>query len=291
MDKLSAQYVGDYVKDYAGHGFAALSVRTSARASAISTWIVGKWEWRIGQTTLLADFQARRGYDPTPFLPVLTGRIVESSEASDRFLWDFRRTIADLLAENHYGLATQYFNKLGVGLYAEAVGPFINTTADALLSKGQVDIPMGEFWVPPIGRKDTYYHCTDLWEAASAAHIYGKKIAAAEAFTTDVTAPVWASPYYMKPIGDRALSYGINRFVLSTADHQPFVDDAPQTRYNPGLLWPALSRGTTPGRNSRWPSIPIWRDPRTCCSRGSLWATSLTFTVRVRPPPSSSGNR
>ena len=73
--------------------------------------------------------------------------------------------------------ATQYLNKFGVGLYAQAVGPFINTTADALLSKGQVTSPMGEFWVPPIGRKDTYYHCTDLWEAASAAHIYGKKIA------------------------------------------------------------------------------------------------------------------
>ena len=46
---------------------------------------------------------------------------------------------------------------------------------------------MAEFWVPPVGRKDMYYHCTDFWEAASAAHIYGKKIAAAESFTTDVS--------------------------------------------------------------------------------------------------------
>ena len=230
VDKLSAKYVGDYVKDYAGNFSSAVGPNfgKSFRYFHMDSWEVGVENWT---DTVLADFKARRGYDPTPFLPVLTGRIVDSSEASDRFLWDYRRTLADLLAYNHFGLANKYFNKLGVGLYAEAVGPFLNTTADALLSKGQVDIPMGEFWVPPVGRKDTYYHCTDLWEASSAAHIYGKRIAAAEAFSTDVSAPVWASPYYMKPIADRALSYGINRFVLSTAVLEPFVDDA----HRPGL--------------------------------------------------------
>jgi hypothetical protein len=230
VDKLSAQYVGDYVKDYADMFSSAVGPNfgKSFRYFHMDSWEAGVENWT---DTVLADFQVRRGYDPTPYLPVLTGRIVESAEASDRFLWDYRRTLADLLAENHYGLATQYFNKLGVGLYAEAVGPFLNTTADALLSKGQLDIPMGEFWTPPLGRKDTYYHCTDIWEAASAAHIYGKKIASAEAFSTDVSAPVWASPYYLKPVGDRALSYGVNRFVLSTAVLEPFVDEA----HKPGL--------------------------------------------------------
>jgi hypothetical protein len=230
VDKLSAQYVGDYVKDYADMFSRAVGPNfgKSFRYFHMDSWEAGVENWT---DTVLADFQARRGYDPTPYLPILTGRIVESAEASDRFLWDYRRTLADLLAENHYGLATKYFNKLGMGLYAEAVGPFLNTTADALLSKGQLDIPMGEFWTPPIGRKDTYYHCTDIWEAASAAHIYGKKIASAEAFSTDVTAPVWASPYYLKPVGDRALSYGVNRFVLSTAVLEPFVDDA----HRPGI--------------------------------------------------------
>ncbi len=245
VDKLSAKYVGDYVKDYAGKFSSAAGpdFGKSFRYFHMDSWEVGVENWT---DTMLADFQARRGYDPTPFLPVLAGRIVESSAASDAFLWDYRRTLADLLAENHYGLATRYFNKLGLGLYAEAVGPFINTTADTLLSKGQVDIPMGEFWVPPVGRKDVYYHCTDLWEASSAAHIYGKKIAAAEAFSTDVSAPVWASPVYMKPIADRALSYGINRFVLSTAVLEPFTDDA----HRPGLT--LNSYGQHYSRNNTW---------------------------------------
>ena len=230
VDKLSAQHVRDYFRTYVDmvSSAAGPNFGKTFRNFLMDSWEVGVENWT---DNMIPEFQARHGYDPTPFLPVLTGRIVESSEASDRFLWDFRRTIADLLAENHYGVATQYLNKYGVGLYAQAVGPFINTTADALLSKGQVTFPMGEFWVPPIGRKDAYYHCTDLWEAASAAHIYGKKLASAESFTTGTTAPVWASPYYMKPIGDRAMSYGINRFVISSADHQPFVDD----HHKPGM--------------------------------------------------------
>jgi len=230
VDKLSAKYVGAYMKDYADQLSDAVGPNfgKSFRYFHMDSWEAGVENWT---DTVLADFQARRGYDPTPFLPVLTGRIVESSQASDRFLWDYRRTLADLLAHNHYELSKNYINKLGLGLYAEAIGPFTNTTADALLSKGQLDIPMGEFWTPRIGLKDTYYHCTDIWEASSAAHIYGKKIAAAEAFSTDVTAPVWASPYYLKPVGDRALSYGINQFVISTAVLEPYVDDS----HRPGL--------------------------------------------------------
>ena len=40
---------------------------------------------------------------PRPWMPVLSGAVVESAAASDRFLWDFRKTIADLIADEHYG--------------------------------------------------------------------------------------------------------------------------------------------------------------------------------------------
>ncbi len=230
VDKLSAQHVGDYFKTYVDlvSSAAGPNFGKSFRNFLMDSWEVGVENWT---DNMIEEFTRRRGYDPTPYLPVLTGRIVQSSEASDQFLWDFRRTIADLLAENHYGLATQYLKQFGIGLYAQAEGPYSPTTADSILNKGQVTYPMGEFWVPKPGHQDTYYHCTDLWEAASTAHVYGKPIASAESFTTGATAPIFASPYYMKPIGDRAMSYGINRFVLSSADHQPFVDD----RHKPGM--------------------------------------------------------
>src|SRR3546814_4669329 len=45
--------------------------------------------------TLPADFARRNGYDILPYLPALTGRIVGDRETSDRFLFDFRRTLAE----------------------------------------------------------------------------------------------------------------------------------------------------------------------------------------------------
>lgn len=47
------------------------------------------------------EFQRRRGYSLLPWMPVLTGQIVKSTEASEQFLWDWRKTISELIAENH----------------------------------------------------------------------------------------------------------------------------------------------------------------------------------------------
>jgi hypothetical protein len=57
---------------------------------------VGQGNWT---NEMMAEFKRRRGYDMTPWLPTLVGHVVESAEASDRFLWDFRKTIAEMTAE------------------------------------------------------------------------------------------------------------------------------------------------------------------------------------------------
>ena len=82
----------------------------SFRYLLMDSWEAGHANWT---EDMAKEFRARRGYDPTPYLPVLTGRVVESADVSDRFLWDFRRTIADLLAENHYAGATEYLRLFG----------------------------------------------------------------------------------------------------------------------------------------------------------------------------------
>ncbi len=64
------------------------------------SWEAGYQNWT---DDMIAQFKKLRGYDPIPWMPVLVGRVVESAEASDRFLWDFRKTIADLTANEHYG--------------------------------------------------------------------------------------------------------------------------------------------------------------------------------------------
>ena len=85
----------------------------------LDSWEAGS---RTGPTTCSRQFRARRGYDPTPFLPALTGRVVESAESSDRFLWDFRRTLADMFAENHYAHGEGVLPRDGLRTYSEAAG-------------------------------------------------------------------------------------------------------------------------------------------------------------------------
>jgi hypothetical protein len=135
---------------------------------------------------------------------------------TERFLWDYRRTIADLIAENHYGLLKELCNKNGLLLTAEAPGIGMPTIADALQCKGRTDVPMGEFWV------NKHDDNGDTREAASGAHLYGKTVAAAESFTATPENAKWTNdPYSLKAQGDEQFCAGINRFVFHRYAHQP----------------------------------------------------------------------
>lgn len=63
------------------------------------SWEAGSQNWT---DDIIAQFRKRRGYDPLPWT-ALGGQVVESAQASDRFLWDSRKTIGDLIADGHYG--------------------------------------------------------------------------------------------------------------------------------------------------------------------------------------------
>ena len=117
-------------------------------------------------------------------------------------------------------------DKQGLGLYAEAMGIYMPTTGDGQLNKGQVTIPMGEFWTPMPDQLDIPTREADVREATSAAHIYGKPIVATESFTSNPTTLGWAqTPFYLKQLADQNFARGVNRIVFHTSDHQPFVDD------------------------------------------------------------------
>ena len=216
----------------------------SFRNYLLDSWEAGNANWT---ERMEEEFRARRGYSLVPFLPALTGRVVGSAARSDAFLWDFRRTLGEMLAENHFKVFTAAIQPAGLSLYAEAMGTDLPTTGDGLLNKGQVTVPMGEFWTPAPGEHDLPTHVADIREAASAAHIYGKPIAAAESFTTTIGMPGWGqSPFYLKPLADETFARGINRIVIHTSDHQPFVDDA----HKPGLTLGPFGQNFT--RNITW---------------------------------------
>jgi hypothetical protein len=202
----------------------------------MDSWEAGCQNWT---PKFREDFQKRRGYDPLPWLVSVTGRYIESPEKTERFLFDFRRTIADLIAENHYGYMREMLHKNGLKLTAEAVGIGMPTIADELQCKGQTDIPMGEFWV---GRHDDN---GDAREAASAAHIYGKTIAATESFTATPQFAQWKyDPAMLKNQGDEMFCAGVNRFVFHRYAHQPWLDRKPGMTMGP---W-----GTNFERTNTW---------------------------------------
>jgi hypothetical protein len=161
--------------------------------------------------------------------------VVESAEVSDRFLWDFRRTLDDLFAENHFGTMAEMARQRGLGIYGEAAGVSLEIPEDTLLNKSKVDIPMGEFWVHALHPELMYYQ--DVRGAASASHVYGKKLVATESFTGGG----YEAPYTLKKVGDYWFAQGVNRIVFHTSAHQP-LDTKPGntmvgTHINRNITW------------------------------------------------------
>ncbi len=209
----------------------------------MDSWEAGQQNWT---PRFVREFARRRGYDPMRFLPAMAGKVVGSSDQSDRFLEDVRRTLGDLVAENHYGAFRDRLHADGLGLYAESIGIGQPMFADGLQVRGMPDIPMGEFWVK---RKDLD-RTPDCKLTSSAAHIYGKSIAAAEAFTAAPDKPAYGmTPYAMKALGDLHFATGINRFVIHEYAHQPSDDRKPGftlgpfgTQFNRQITWWEESR-------------------------------------------------
>ena len=249
-DKMDAAAVRAHLDGYLAPVMRELGPLVGAKGLRFLT--TDSWEAGIQNWTgsMIADFKRLRGYDPVPWFPVLAGRVVESSESSDRFLWDYRRTIADLIAANHYGTITAFARENGLGYYGEAVGVSWPTIADGMQAKSYTDIPMGEFWAIPFGEKPAAYNGlpsnefpADIMETASTAHVYGRPLVAAESLTSSL-AQYTATPWNLKWVVDKYLAMGVNRIVLHTSPHQPGAD------HKPGLSLGPFSQVFT--RNETW---------------------------------------
>lgn len=107
--------------------------------------------WECGAQTWTRDFPAefkdRRGYDCMKWLLAVTGRIIDSADVTDRFLWDFRRTIGDLYAENYFKVFRDYCHANNMIIEGEVPGIGIPAVADGLQCLALMDVPQGEFWI------------------------------------------------------------------------------------------------------------------------------------------------
>jgi hypothetical protein len=203
------------------------------------SWEVEAVNWT---PTLRAEFLKRRGYDLLPFMPVMAGRIVNSREASDRFLADYRKTLGDLAIDNHYRLFRDNAHKHGLEIHPESGGPHA-VPIDAQRCLGWDDVPMSEFWswswTHRIGDANRYF----VKQPASAAHTYGHRITQDEGFTT--IGPHWQSRIWnnLKPSFDKALCEGMNRLVWHAFVCSPTNMGVPGqqyfagTHFNPNVTW------------------------------------------------------
>lgn len=216
-DKLSAAAATVQWRNYVGRLLEQVRTVPGARLAGINVDSNehGSQNWT---TDFAAQFQRRRGYDPLPFLPAMLGRVLGSRERTDAFLFDVRRTIADLMSDAYFGTLRDLCHAEGMTLMAQAPGIATCLPSDNIQAKGRTDIPMGEFWM---SQPDGTLDCK---ETSSAAHVYGLPVAAAESFTGSRAE---VHPASLKPFADAALGHGINRFVVLAYVHQPRDDRLP----------------------------------------------------------------
>ena len=238
VDKLNRTYVKNYMNGYLDSYKQTVGAdymgKRGIRYVINDSWEAGSQNWT---DDMIAQFKKLRGYDPLPWMPVLAGQVVESAEASDRFLWDFRKTIGDLIADEHYGQLEATLHEWGMGHYGESHEGGRAFVADGMEVKKFNEVPMSAMWTQRPGvNKEQYDYNADDRESASVAHIYGQNLAAAESMTAAEAPWAW-SPATLKPTADQELLNGINRFVIHESAHQPLVGKAPGMTLGPFGQW------------------------------------------------------
>jgi hypothetical protein len=183
----------------------------------VDSWECGSQNW---SATFPSEFKKRRGYDLFPYLLAMTGTPVQDAITSEKFLHDVRQTIAELINDTFYGTLRVAAKEKGCSFSAESVAPTM--VSDGMLHYNMVDLPMGEFWM----NSPTHDKPNDMLDAISAAHIYGKNIIQAEAFTS-IRMNWGEHPGNLKAIGDRNFALGINKMVLHVFAHNPWMNRKP----------------------------------------------------------------
>lgn len=245
----------------------------------MDSWEMGAQNWT---PAFREEFKRLRGYDLYPYLPAISGRIVGSRELSERFLWDLRQTAQDLLLKNHALHLKELGRRNGFGLSIE---PYDMTPCADMSLGGIADVPMCEFWM--YGFNTSF----SVLEAASIAHTNGKKVVAAESFTSGDEEHWLAYPTTMKALGDWAFTAGVNRFVFHRSQHQPWLNRLPGMTMGPyGVHWERTQ--------TWWDMAPAYHTYLSRCQfmlRQGLPVADVCFLVPegspqvFRPPTSAVG--
>ena len=234
IDKMSEELIRFHFEQFIGEFLSRIPEenRSAFKYVIADSYEMGSQNWT---DTFQIDFKEKYGYDPKPFLPTYTGRVIESVEASERFLWDMRRLVADQVAYEYVRGLKKISNENNLQLWLENYGHW-GFPSEFLMYGGQSDLVSGEFW------NEGTLGDIECKSASSAAHIYGKPRVSAEAFTAANRSYV-RHPAMLKKRGDWSYTEGINHFVLHLYIHQPDDNRVPgvnawfSTEFNRHNTW------------------------------------------------------
>ena len=202
------------------------------------SWECGGMNW---SDNFASDFEAINGYDLISYLPIVGGYVVDDMDTTSAFLADFRKTVGWAVANNHYKRFAKYAHNHGMGIQPESAGPHAGPF-DGVRNYSFSDIVMGEFWAPSPHRPKPSSRFF-MKQASSSAHIYGRKIVAAESFTT--IGPHWNDEIWhdQKSSFDHEICAGLNRVYFHTFTCSPKEMGLPGQEYfagthvNPQVTW------------------------------------------------------
>ena len=270
VDKLS----GESLDNFLDGGLNPL-LDMVGQNSSLSTVLVDSYETGYNNWTpkLLEEFRIRRGYDALRFLPALAGYVVVDEKTTLGFLFDFRRTLAELWAKNYSGHFANRLKERKLGL---AIEPYGNGNFDPFSYAKPASLIMGEYWVGDTQINPSVKH------ASSVAHVYGHSLVGAEALTATPSQAGWRNqPRQWKPFADHAMTLGINRIIYHRFAHQPWVNDV-----LPGMTMGPWGSHVDRG-NTIWPYMPAWNEYLSRCQfmlqSGKFVGDVLVFTGEDSP--------
>ncbi|MGI4736606.1 MAG: glycosyl hydrolase [Janthinobacterium lividum] len=249
----------------------------------IDSYEVGMQNWTAN---FPQEFRQRRGYDLLPHLPAMTGRVVGSPEASNRFLWDVRRAQADLMADNYYGQFATLCRQHRITSYVE---PYDQGPMEEMQIGARADVDLGEFWSglsTMFQNNRTMRRSVKL--AASISHVNGRQLVGAEAYTGEPDSARWQEyPFALKALGDRFFTLGTNRLVFHRFAHQPHPTAVPGMAMGPfGIQFDRT--------NTWWEQSRAWLQYLARCQsllQQGLFVADLAYFTGEQPNQYTAVNR
>ena len=211
----------------------------------LNNMLMDSWECSSQTWTryMKEEFQTRRHYDLTTWMPALFGWVMDDRELTSRFLDDWRRTIHELFTENFYGHMTHLAHEKGMtASYETAAGDIF--PAGPMEYYKYADVPMTEYW-QPFDNFLANHNFKPIRPTASAARMYGKPRVSAESFTSFVL--TWDEHLSMlREVANQNMVEGVTHTIFHTYTHNPDAD-----RYFPGTSF-GSAIGTPFLRKQTW---------------------------------------